>query len=77
MDKVVYYNKMEKSLDPLKIAYEKIKVSYKYKKPIMTEVNGQLVLKDQTEMVLDCSDKDIEQVVVELQKFRNQYFIVN
>lgn len=76
LNKIPFYDKLGKSFAPVKIAYERIQVSYKYNKPITQQVNGQLVIKDQTEMILDYKEQDIEEVVKNLQNMRNQYFLI-
>jgi hypothetical protein len=73
---VDFYNKLGKDFVSLKLAYDKIDVSYKYNKPIMKEVNGQLVMKDQTEMIVTYTEQNINDVIKELQKIRSVYFVV-
>lgn len=77
LDKNDFYKKLKTNFSDLKSVYEKIKISYTYKEPIMKEVNGQLVLKDQTEMKLDFAEQDIIDIVKELQNIRSKYFIIN
>lgn len=72
-----YCKNMQTSFLPLKSAYDKVVVSYKFKEPIMKEVNGQLVLKDQTETIVEAKKQDIETIVKELQNLRDEYFILN
>jgi len=76
LNKIDFYKKLEKNFSALKSDYEKIKISYNYKEPIMKEVNGQLVLKDQTETKLDFVEQDIINIVKEFQSIRNNYFII-
>lgn len=75
LNNIAFFAEMEKTMTPLRIAYDKVKITYNYKKPIMKEVNGQLVLKDQTEMKVDFSAQDIANIIKELQKVRNTCFI--
>lgn len=75
LNQIEYFKNMKDGFTPLRAAYDKIKITYIYKKPVMKEVNGQLVLKDQTEMKVDCSEKELIEVVSELQQVRNKYFL--
>jgi hypothetical protein len=74
LNKIGYFKELEKSFSNLKLSYDKIKVSYIQKKPIMKEENGELILKDQTETIVESSQKEISNVVKEIQKLRNLYF---
>lgn len=76
LNSIPFYKKLEISFSPLKAAFDKVKINYVYKEPKMEEVNGTLVLKDQTEMNVDFSAEDLNQIVAELQKLRNEYFII-
>jgi hypothetical protein len=70
-----YYKQLEKELESVRIAYDKVKITYIYKKPVMTDVNGRLVLKDQTEMKVECTQQNLDEVVKALKYVRNKYFL--
>jgi hypothetical protein len=76
LNKVEYFAKLQKAFLPIKTTYDKIKITYNYKGPLMKEVDGQMVLEDQTETQIDFTDQDISNVIVELKKLRNQFFFV-
>jgi hypothetical protein len=76
LNKIGFYRQLERDFAGLKLHYEKIKISYDYKEPLMQEVNGQLVLKDQTETKIDFTMQDIDNIVKEFQSIRNSYFII-
>jgi hypothetical protein len=76
LDKIDFYKKLETAMAPLRSDYDKVKITYLYKKPVMKEVNGQLIQKDQTEMKIDCPPDVLNKVVNRLQYLRNQYFLI-
>ncbi|MFL5765023.1 MAG: hypothetical protein ACJ77K_13850 [Bacteroidia bacterium] len=70
-----YFKHLETSLGTLRNSYDKVKITYVYKKPVMTEVNGQLVLKDQTEMHVDYEESELRNIITEIRKVRSEYFL--
>ncbi|PBQ33780.1 hypothetical protein CNR22_18990 [Sphingobacteriaceae bacterium] len=76
IDKIAYYRELKEKLKGLKDVYANVKVSYVYKEPVTKEVNGELVIEDGSESVVEVTAKDLEAIDREITKLRNAIFIV-
>ncbi|WP_317897995.1 hypothetical protein [Aurantibacillus circumpalustris] len=76
IDKVAYYRELKEKLKGLKDVYANVKISYVYKEPITKEVNGELVIEDGSESVIEMTKADMDAIDKEITKLRNSIFIV-
>lgn len=72
---IEYYKKLKGDLKGLKNVYDKITISYVYHEPKMKEVNGELVVEDNTETKIDMTDQQLEEVSREIVALRNKIFL--
>ena len=54
-----------------KIDFEKVKIAYIYKEPVMKEVNGELVIEDNTETIISMTPADLEAIGKAITQLRN------
>ena len=76
IDQVAYYRDLKEKLMGLKNVYGKVKISYIYKEPVTKEVNGELVIEDASESVVEITKEDMESIDKEITKLRNSIFII-
>ena len=66
-----YFKKLGDSFSNLKKVYDGITITYEYKEPVTKEVNGELVIEDNTTskvVVTDEQQKTIQEVITKLRK---------
>lgn len=73
---IEYYKGLKEKLSPLKKTYDKIKISYVYHEPAMKEVNGELVIEDNTETIINMSKEDLANIGKEINALRNSVFLI-
>jgi hypothetical protein len=61
-----------KDLEELKVAFDKIKITYTYKESTMEIVNGVAMIKDNSTTTIDVTDQDIETITVLTNSIRNK-----
>lgn len=71
---IEYYKSLQQKLAPLKKIYEGVKISYTYHEPKMKEVNGELVIEDNTETHIDITDEQLGLISKEVKTLRNNLF---
>ncbi len=76
IDNITYYQDLKRRLEGLKSAYAKVTISYVYKEPEMKEVNGELVISDNSESVVTITPKDLELIAKEITVLRNALFMI-
>jgi len=76
IDKVAYYRELKGKLNGLKNVYTNVKISYIYKEPITKEVNGELVIEDGSESVVELTKSDLDAIDKEITKLRDSIFII-
>jgi hypothetical protein len=77
IENIEYYKQLKTKLTGLKTVFNKVKISYIYKEPEMKEVNGQLVVVDGSESVVEVSNEDLESISKEITALRNSLFRIN
>ena len=75
MDQIAYYADLKKKLEVLKGVYDKVKISYVYRAPITKEVNGELVIEDNSESVVEITPEDLKAIDREITQLRGSIFI--
>jgi hypothetical protein len=75
MDQIAYYVDLKKKLEVLKGVYDKVKISYVYRAPITKEVNGELVIEDNSESVVEITPEDLKAIDREITQLRGSIFI--
>jgi hypothetical protein len=75
MDQIAYYADLKKKLEVLKGVYDKVKISYVYRAPITKEVNGELVIEDNSESVVEITPDDLKAIDREITQLRGSIFI--
>lgn len=71
LEHIPYYKDLTSKMQPLKAQYEKVKLSYVYHAPETKEVNGELIIEDKTETIIEITPKiqsDIRQEVINIRK---------
>lgn len=76
IDKVAYYRELKGKLKGLKDVYANVKISYIYKEPVTKEVNGELVIEDASESIVEVTKDDLASIDKEITKLRDSIFIV-
>lgn len=76
IDKVAFYRDLKGKLQGLKDVYTRVKISYVYKEPIMKEVNGELVIEDASESVIEVTKEDLALIDSEITKLRDSIFVI-
>ncbi|MES2678698.1 MAG: hypothetical protein V4635_02380 [Bacteroidota bacterium] len=74
IENVAYYKELKTRLTGLKTVYNKVKISYVYKEPEMKEVNGELVIIDGSESVVEVAAEDLVAIDKEITSLRNSIF---
>lgn len=77
IEHVEYYKNLKKEMEGLKNIYDKVKISYVYKEPTMKEVNGELVIQDNTETTVLITPQDLKNIDKEITSLRNRLFQIN
>jgi hypothetical protein len=74
IENIEYYKNLKQTLTPLKNTYNKVSVAYVYHEPITKEVNGELVIEDNTETIIIMSKEDQKNISTEINKLRQTIF---
>jgi hypothetical protein len=74
IDHVAYYKELKLKLKGLKEVYNNVKISYVYREPVMKEVNGELVVEDASESVVEVSKSDLASINKEITTLRESIF---
>jgi hypothetical protein len=61
-----------KDMEELKVAFDKINITYTYKESKVEIVNGVAVIKDNSTTTIDVTDKDIENITSLTSSLRNK-----
>jgi hypothetical protein len=76
IENIEYYKSLKEKLMPLKKTYDKISIAYVYHEPITKEVNGELVIEDNTETIINMSKEDHSAISKEINSLRNIIFLI-
>ena len=76
IENIEYYKSLKEKLMPLKTTYDKIKIAYVYHEPVTKEVNGELVIEDNTETVINMTKEDLAAISKEINSLRNIIFLI-
>jgi hypothetical protein len=76
LDRVAYYRELKNKLKGLKEVYNRVKISYVYREPITKEVNGELVIEDGSESVIEVTKEDLAAIDREITGLRKAIFII-
>jgi hypothetical protein len=66
---------MKADFDVLGQAYNKVSISYIYKEPISKEVNGELVIVDNTETKVEMTPADADAISKQIETIRTKYLL--
>ncbi|PBQ34539.1 hypothetical protein CNR22_23065 [Sphingobacteriaceae bacterium] len=77
IENIPYYKDLKMKLAGLKKAYAHVKISYIYKEPEMKEVNGELVVTDNSESIIEVAPADIQTISIEVKKLRSDIFLID
>lgn len=75
IEHIPFYADLKTKMGPLKKAYDKVKIAYIYKEPEMTEVNGELVISDNSETIISMTPQDLEAISKAITELRNELFM--
>jgi len=75
IENVAYYKDLKIRLTGLKNVYNKIQISYVYQEPVMKEVNGQLVVEDNSKSIVQVTKQDLASIDREIMKLREEIFM--
>jgi len=75
IEHVEYYKQLKTKFDALKKVYDDVKISYVYHEPKMKEVNGELIVEDNTETIINITDEQLKAISIEINKLRNNLFL--
>lgn len=70
-----FYVKFHEMLKPLKVSFDNIKISYEYKEPEMKEVDGKLVVVDNTTTTIQVTKEQVDAISKEIEIIRNKLLI--
>lgn len=62
-----------KEFGELKSQYDKVKITYEYKEPVMKEVNGQLVFEDNSSSKIEITPDQFDAIAGSVTKIRNSF----
>lgn len=77
IENVAYYKELKTKLMGLKNVYSKVKISYVYQEPTMKEVNGELVVEDNSKSVVELTKEDLAAIDKEITSLREDLFMTN
>ncbi len=77
IENVDYYKGLKIKLMGLKNVYSKVKISYVYQEPTMKEVNGELVVEDNSKSVVELTKADLAAIDKEITSLREDLFMTN
>ncbi|MES2763800.1 MAG: hypothetical protein V4677_16410 [Bacteroidota bacterium] len=75
IENIAYYKDLKNRLTGLKNVYNKVQISYVYQEPVMKEVNGQLVVEDNSKSIVQVSKQDLASINTEIIKLREEIFM--
>lgn len=75
LSSIEHFSKMKNDFDGLKKAYEAVTISYVYKQPVMKEVNGELVVEDQSETKVTATPEAISNIITQVDNIRSLYIL--
>lgn len=75
LDKIAYYRSLKDKLEGMKQVYNNVKITYVYREPVTKEVNGELVIEDASESVIEISREDLMAIDREITLLRTNIFI--
>jgi hypothetical protein len=75
IDRIAYYKELKNKMGNLKKAYENVKIAYVYKEPEMKEVNGELVITDNSEAIVSITPQDLASISKAITQLRNELFL--
>jgi hypothetical protein len=75
LSSIDHFKKLTADFAELKNAYDKVTISYIYKTPVSKEVNGELVIEDNSETKVEITDETVTQVINAVEKIRTKYLL--
>jgi hypothetical protein len=60
---IEYFNNFHKQMQKLEQLYEKVNITYNYKEPKVKEINGELIVEDQSETKIEISDSVFKEIL--------------
>jgi len=65
------FKELNNELKQLKNAFDKVQITYIVGEPLVDVIDGMLVIQEQTESVIECSDEDLNNIIRLTEKIRN------
>lgn len=75
LENIEYYKGFRAKLEPLKAVYDKITITYEYHEPTMKEVDGQLIVIDNTKTNISITNEQLSTISAEINKLRSTLFL--
>jgi hypothetical protein len=75
LSSIDHFSKMKTDFEGLKKAYDGVTVSYIYKQPEMKEVNGELVVVDQSETKVTIDPPTVDSIIASVNTIRTNYIL--
>jgi hypothetical protein len=75
LEHIDYYKNLRKELDGMKKIFDTVKISYTYHEPTMKEVNGELVIEDNTETTIAITREQLGAIDKEITRLRSKLFL--
>ncbi|OFY88479.1 MAG: hypothetical protein A3K10_14945, partial [Bacteroidetes bacterium RIFCSPLOWO2_12_FULL_31_6] len=67
------YQNIIQNIDELKKVYDKITISYTYSAPSTKEVNGVLVVSDNSKNIIEITDENVKEITQLVENVRNEF----
>lgn len=77
IENVEYYKQLKLKMTGLKNAFKNVNITYTYKEPEMKEVNGELVVTDNSETVIAITPSDLQLISSEITALRSDLFMTS
>jgi hypothetical protein len=70
--KMEYFSTLHKQLSELKDVFDKVEIKFEYAEPVRKEIDGKLVVVDNSETIINITDKQIQQIKALTEKIRKE-----
>lgn len=75
LEHINYYKNLRTELDGMKKIFDTVKISYTYHEPTTKEVNGELVVEDNTETTITITKEQLTSIDREIARLRGKLFL--
>lgn len=77
LSQIEHFKKLKTDVEAINKLYEKVKISYVYHEPETQEVNGELVIVDKTETIVELTEQEAFEIIKSIEVFRKKYLLIN